>query len=201
MVAPPDDYTSTLSGMTVRVINHALEEPIHEVAFAEIAKVTSFECDDESSVLEILENNEELRKALHTGIRRRAHGLPDAIRGGSTFVTSLSYDSRDESYGPASRKDLLSIKHALLAPPEEEEEDGPDCSFESDTDISSPERPELVTPESSSVVSVASLEQDNSVDEHLHQSDNGSFLAFRVNYLIVTVAIMLADGLQGELLS
>jgi hypothetical protein len=98
----------------------------------------------------------------------------DFPMGSDAIVTSLSYDNRDgRSGGPSSDE----LKRLLSR----EEEDGV-----RDTEFAL---------ERASVASSVSLEIS---DDDSSDPPKGSFMSFRVNYLIVTTAIMLADGLQGE---
>mmetsp|Transcript_31871 Transcript_31871/g.52555 ORF Transcript_31871/g.52555 Transcript_31871/m.52555 type:complete len:685 (+) Transcript_31871:36-2090(+) len=201
MLGSPDDYTSTVSGMTIHVVN-TTGNPSGEISFAKESLNTplSFDQDDEStsSVIELLESNKELQKAV-LGIRRRniKHRPNDDLKG--AIVTSLSFDSRDDILLKKSPplKEIRAIQRSFF-PASEEEDEQAEFSIESDSDALGAALVE--TPDSSSVVSaVSTIENETvakiSLDDE--KPSERSFLAFRLNYLIVTVAIMLADGLQG----
>jgi hypothetical protein len=183
MFGAPDDYTSTLSGMTVHVMNSV---PLRDIAFVQerMCSVPSMDDDEDASVSEIIQS-------VVLGIHAKKNKLPNVSNG---VVTSLSCDHRD---GTTSRFRQRTSKGDLIRLPNEDDE-ARDASCDPNTNVMA--HVEIVTPESGSVASIASLENanDGSDDPPSHKR-NGSFLAFRLNYLIVTTAIMLADGLQGEL--
>lgn len=181
MFGAPDDYTSTLSGMTVHVMN-AL--PLPDITFVHepLCLIPSIDEDDDSSVAEIIQS-------VVMGIRVKKNNLQSCSNG---VVTSLSYDIRD---GTMSHKRPPPSKANLILLPNEDD-DIRDASCDMNSNVMA--HVEIVTPESGSVASIASLENTNDgSDDPSNHERKGSFLAFRVNYLIVTTAIMLADGLQG----
>jgi hypothetical protein len=202
MLGSPDDYTSTMSGMTVHVVN-STTNPLNEIVFAreEITPIHSFDQDDDTSVIGLLEANRDLQLAV-LGIRRRNLKRTDGLKttGMSSIVTSLSFDGRDDILIKKSppRKELLSIHRALLSASNEEDERY-DVSDRSESDVAGTSLVE--TPDSASVASaVSTIGNENEVVATVEgKPSERAFLAFRMNYLIVTVAIMLADGLQGKL--
>lgn len=185
LMGSPDDYTSTMSGMSIRVNAKPSEIAfVKENSRALMPSSDTETDDDDSSVAEIAD----IIQSVGLGIRRRNGSLPESNDG---IVTSLSYDSRDET--PLAYA-LPPRKLTILTAPEEDDE-ARDICWLSGTDIIEPEQFEIDTPEST-VVSVE--DQDVDTDDLPADHSKGSFMAFRINYLIVTVAIMLADGLQGK---
>ena len=181
MFGAPDDYTSNLSGMTVQVMN-AL--PIPDITFVQepLCSIPSMDEDDDSSVAEIIQS-------VVMGIRVKKNKFQNIANG---VVTSLSYDNRD---GTSHHRPPTSKATLILLP--NEDDDVRDASCDLNSNVMA--HVEIVTPESGSVASVVSLENTNDGSDYPHNHERkGSFLAFRVNYLIVTTAIMLADGLQGK---
>ena len=167
-----DDYTSTLSGMHIHVgkINHLME-----VSFLRESCAASMDDDDDdSSVADIIQS------VVMEMCRRK----DDFQSVSHAIVTSQSYDSGGGMSSTREGNRLLS----------HHEEDGVrDFTFLSGRDNA--KFSDAFTSESASVASSVSLEISDNESGDLPQR---SFVTFRINYLIVTTAIMLADGLQGE---
>jgi hypothetical protein len=172
-----DDYTSTLSGMAIQ---SGKTIPLMEVSFIRESLAASLEDDDDdSSVADII-------KSVVMGMRLKKEKFSE---GSNAVVTSLSYDSRD------GRSVVFREGKRLLS--HQEHDEPRDTSFREGSDITKPH--DALMSETASVASAASLEiSDDDSGDAPWNHPKGSFLSFRLNYLVVTTAIMLADGLQGE---
>jgi len=195
MYGSPDDYTSTMSGMTVHIVCSTEDSPILEIPVSKeyLERVPSIE-DEDDSICSVLENTEMFSQQQSLNIRRRPERLPEDRRF-EGIVTSLSSDSRDSRL--ALRQDTVIKIPQTYLPSTEELDESRDSSLQ--FDIFAPEHVEIDTPESGSTAS-ESLDNLESVMVGNNSSTTEtkqSFLAFRINYIIVTIAIMLADGLQG----
>eukprot|EP00548_Thalassiothrix_antarctica_P020330 CAMPEP_0194182942 /NCGR_PEP_ID=MMETSP0154-20130528/28444_1 /TAXON_ID=1049557 /ORGANISM="Thalassiothrix antarctica, Strain L6-D1" /LENGTH=668 /DNA_ID=CAMNT_0038899555 /DNA_START=39 /DNA_END=2045 /DNA_ORIENTATION=+ len=196
MYGSRDDYTSA-SGMTVHIVCSSEDNPISEIPISKesLARVPSID-DEDDSLCSVIDTTERKPQQQFLNIRRRTENLPEDQQF-EGIVTSLSSDSRDSKL--ALRKDTV-IKISSYLPLTEELDESRDGSIQSDiSDIFAPEQVEIDTPQSASTASV-SLDNigPNDTERELSTSETKqSFLAFRINYVIVTIAIMLADGLQG----
>lgn len=193
ILGSPDDYTSNLSGITVHFVTTGEANPLKEIAFAkQTSPMHSFDQDDESSVIEILETNKELQKAV-LGIRRKNMKLHDSASVGGGIVTSLSYDSTGDqpSVKQPTRREI-----SFFPTPED---DVGSLASSVNSDMDGLPQVEIETPESASLASALTAQNRTDPDESVVQQKptDRDFQLFRVNYLIVTIAIMLADGLQG----
>jgi hypothetical protein len=74
-------------------------------------------------------------------------------------------------------------------------------TFASDDNNESMKSLPLITPSDETVTSRCSTPEGSEFDFEMHEepsSFSSSFLCFRLNFLLVTLVIMLADGLQGK---
>jgi hypothetical protein len=170
MFCSPDDYTSNLNARA-RVDSKAM--PLTEI----ILKSNDSICrdDDDISVT-----------AMIRSVIFRKSPTDDELHDITDFaIQSLSCDSRDESF-------------KLRATNENEKRlpcDDVRCAKKKELNsIDNIKTLEGFIPESISIASEAS--DDNSGGPPTDDT-NVSFFAFRLNYLVITTAIMLADGLQG----
>eukprot|EP00546_Thalassionema_frauenfeldii_P021811 CAMPEP_0178905718 /NCGR_PEP_ID=MMETSP0786-20121207/6431_1 /TAXON_ID=186022 /ORGANISM="Thalassionema frauenfeldii, Strain CCMP 1798" /LENGTH=650 /DNA_ID=CAMNT_0020577357 /DNA_START=130 /DNA_END=2082 /DNA_ORIENTATION=+ len=185
-----------MSGMTVQIVRSGDENHLQDIHFKEspIVEISTFR---DGSTCSVLEEDKLEREQRFVQIRRRRDELPEQDRS-NAIVTSLSNDSRDSSIYPTKGKNVLFVKLSdPLFPTPTEVDESRDLSLSSDSFAL--EQNECDTPEAALAVSALT---DNTAEHPVEAiganiSSDRSFLAFRINYLIVTIAIMLADGLQG----
>lgn len=203
IIYAPDDYTSTMSGMTVQIVRSGDANHLQDIQFTEspIVEISSFDDNEDGSTCSVMEENKLEREQRFVQIRRRQDEFPEQNRL-NAIVTSLSNDSRDSSIYPTKGKNASFVKLSdPLFPTPNEIDESRDLSLSSDSFAA--EQNECDTPEATLAVSTLT---DNTAEHPVEAiganiSSDRSFLAFRINYLIVTIAIMLADGLQGKLKS
>eukprot|EP00547_Thalassionema_nitzschioides_P016568 CAMPEP_0194243818 /NCGR_PEP_ID=MMETSP0158-20130606/9710_1 /TAXON_ID=33649 /ORGANISM="Thalassionema nitzschioides, Strain L26-B" /LENGTH=655 /DNA_ID=CAMNT_0038979139 /DNA_START=123 /DNA_END=2088 /DNA_ORIENTATION=+ len=189
-----------MTGLTVQIVCSGNENPLSDKHFPEdsIVKVSSIDVDDDGSTCDALDDTKLQSERQFLEIRRRPGELPSNNRF-NAIVTSLSNDSRDNSIYPSKPNKELVIKLSnSLFPAPNEVDESRDLSLSSD-DSYADEQIEYDTADDASGVSVK-VDSDVVCTEKpadINAPSEKEFLTFRINYLIVTIAIMLADGLQG----
>lgn len=196
-----DDYTTTLNNLKVSVvapnqIHIAVnrENPTSSTDEKKNSTRSTHELDEIGSIISQGGQDSIIRVAPFTSITRRSPALEFHQQG---FVTSLSFEVPDENLtqpqGPHQ-----SLPQALDA---DENTLRKSRSFPVPEHLTltkaAEEKPMLREPTESTDASASdevSLMSDLEIEE---KTPATSFAMFRINYLIVTVAIMLADGLQG----
>lgn len=204
MYGASDDYTSTMSGLTLQIVHSGESNPISNVQFSEglITTGPSFDDDDDDSVCSTVDRNTINSQAKSIQIRRRQNEL-EAWSRYDAIVTSLSNDSRDTLHPVKPAKELLlKLPQSLFPPPEERDES---LDIGSSVGSLTPEKVDI-SDSTSATSNLVETDTANLIDTDVVDSvakgskqdpSDQSFLVFRLNYLIVTIAIMLADGLQG----
>lgn len=206
VVSSKDDYTTTLNSLSIRGsapkdfvislpavfarmeatrVNLEIDNSDYFLSREEVSDDTYFDDDDDIM---------STQSSLANRARRQNQNSNDG------FVTSLSQDSRDEIPAFPSRRNIVEARQTSKA------------ELTLDKLVSQLHEEGKAIDAIYRTVPISQLSETSSVEESLMEEildtviSNGDkpkkpteaeFLSFRLNYLIVICAIMLADGLQG----
>jgi hypothetical protein len=187
VITSSDDYTTTLNSLAI-----CARAPNDVVLSGGVIEASFSNLDDDDLILTSDDLGEEKYSDEDFFLSRHS---------------SLIHRQRREN--PDSKSVLASLKFHRVSNDSEEKEEEIFRYSDSRSDSSSvqmlliAERVEFIPddhPDSLSVKELVIAERVEDIpDDHPDKPTEAAFLAFRFNYLIVTVAIMLADGLQGKI--
>jgi len=186
-VCPSVAHASRLPGFSTHLISSS-----DVLALADAALDSSYD-EDESHIMV----NSLYKSIPHCGLRRSRDSLSK-----QTLATSSSNESRDESPKP-----LVSLRAG--ADPTQRGSPEEQIALHEIIDATSHQTPPSLalalqtesehSDETSSEASLIQETEDESLRKNAadKKASDSAFMVFRLNYLLVTMAIMLADGLQG----